>query len=287
MKWTTRALCDTLRTAAMGAFVVLACGSLLVTAAHAGHRDHGRRAQVFIASACGGEGGTADGIDISDLDVGETRVLATASGKDVEITRQEHGYLLNVDGKKIHLDIPGAGEARNIWVEKLDDGHGVHTMVIAGGADDNGDADSGTGASLEARSMVFLGGAQGGADSVLISGLDDLNEDQRQEIIDALRGAGIDKEIRFGPAMGHGFNFVTTCDDHENGSGDCVRILKKRIYTRLIDSDDDDQDNEEVVVISLDHGKKAIVKIRSADDDSSHSDDNRDDDSSDSPFHNP
>ena len=112
--------------------------------------------------------------DLEGMEVGDIRTLTTSGGTEVTIERKdEHRYLLH----------GGEGEI-NIIIGGHDDGHGEHVWVHGDEmVHEIGDE------------MVFVTGAA--SDSVTISGLSDLDEDQKQRIIDALRAAGIDKDVQF------------------------------------------------------------------------------------------
>ena len=112
-------------------------------------------------------------LDGEDLELGETRSIELESGKTMEITRGEEGIVLTTGDNEILM---------------RDNGHRSkeigHTVSIAEGGD-----------------FVFVDhSAVVGGDGVIISGLGDLDETAREAIINALREAGVEKEIHFSPA---------------------------------------------------------------------------------------
>ena len=144
-------------------------------------------------------------VDAADMEVGETRQSFTESGKEVLITRMEKGYQLEVDGKEIDLGLShGEGhheafhfsgdEGAKVMIRTMggEEGHKYAFIHKAGEGDedmhwvekDGGDVD------------VFIQRFSP-ADHLLESGvLDDLSEEKRQEILDALRAMEPHKMIQ-------------------------------------------------------------------------------------------
>lgn len=134
-----------------------------------------------------------EAIDIGDMEIGETRYLTTDSGKEVIVTREEDGFLLEVDGKEFRFDSINGNDVRLILGPQGEPGEDVDVMTWSG------------------SNHIFLGRPEHLDDTVHISGLGDLDEYQREEIIDALRSVGVDKEIRFAPNHPR-FHFFGTDD---------------------------------------------------------------------------
>ncbi len=136
-------------------------------------------------------------IDGSDMEPGETRQSYTDSGKEVLVTRTEEGYRLEVDGKEIDVDLPGgdghhamfnmeSSEGKKVIIRKFEgegegDGHGYH--FIHGGEGDHHWVHQGDGEDVDVV-IERLSAAERLAESGV---LDDLSEEKRQEILDALR----------------------------------------------------------------------------------------------------
>lgn len=86
----------------------------------------------------------ADSVEIEDLEelaVGESRSLTSASGKKVTVTREEEGYVVDIDGKLLRigsgdeLDLaPGRRHQRMKWIAI--DGDGQEKIVLFTEPDD-------------------------------------------------------------------------------------------------------------------------------------------------------
>lgn len=184
-------------------------------------------------------------LDLSDLEVGETRWMTSASGKDIGITRELDGYRLDIDGEETFIATPGDGHHNRVMVRTIGVGDGEVLTEDMHGAMQNvwvtGD-----------QKVIHLDA--GSLDGVFISGLGDLDENQKADIIDALRAAGVDKKIHFSPAGEgtHAFTFMTSGEGihadgeatvdvqmhkkHLHGDGENVIIIEKK----SIKSDNDD-----------------------------------------------
>ena len=164
------------------------------------------------------EGGEMTELDLSDLQVGETRWITSDSGKDISITREEDGYRLDIDGEETFIGSPGDGMHNRIMVQAMGhgDGEGLHEAMQSVWVTDD-------------HKVIHLDTE--GADGVFISGLGDLDENQKADIIDALRAAGVDKEVHFSPSGGgaHSFMFMTSGGDvHMDGESSVdIEVLKK------------------------------------------------------------
>lgn len=175
-------------------------------------------------------------LELENMEVGESRQHFTEDGKEVVITREEDGYKINVDDEEInviteqHVKVmtggdhkvmvmsTGAGE-ENVDVligepgEKRtmtfvgEDGEkskfivkeGAHSYAFSTGDDDHVwvSADGET-HDIGDKKVVFIG-KESAADKLLKSGaLDDLSDEKRQEILDALKSGEpqIEKTIK-------------------------------------------------------------------------------------------
>lgn len=102
--------------------------------------------------------GVEDSFEISDLALGETKTFTTDSGKVIVATKTEEGMNLTVDGKEIKLPSFGGKFGTKLH-----------------------------------RSMPFHHSIK---DTVQVSGVE-LDETQRQIILDAFAAAGINKKVSF------------------------------------------------------------------------------------------
>lgn len=180
--------------------------------------DSGERHVTVKIKVMADDGGEMTELDLSDLAVGETRWITSDSGKDIGITREVDGYRLDIDGEETFIATPGDGAHNRVMVRAI--GHGVNAGLH------------------ESMQNVWVTGDQQvihldgeGSPGVFISGLGDLDENQKADIIDALRAAGVDKEVHFSPAGGgtHSFTFMTSGGDlHADGEATVdVQVLKK------------------------------------------------------------
>lgn len=90
-------------------FVGVLLASVVSGIAIGGEQRHERKLQIAIDDGTGDgqlfidmDGG-ATGIDLDDLQLGETRSLVDSQGRPILITRTGDGFELNVDGKQIEL----------------------------------------------------------------------------------------------------------------------------------------------------------------------------------------
>ena len=74
-----------------------------------------RKVQIKVITD---EGGDPVELDLSDLQVGETRWVTTDSGKDVGITREANGYRLDIDGEETFVMSPGEGMHNRVMVPR-------------------------------------------------------------------------------------------------------------------------------------------------------------------------
>lgn len=71
---------------------------LLAPAASFAHEPHGAKVLVKIA-----EGDDLVELDLTGLEVGESKQLFSESGKEIVVTREEDGYQVDVDGQELHV----------------------------------------------------------------------------------------------------------------------------------------------------------------------------------------
>ncbi len=135
--------------------------------------------------------------DPSELEVGDSRTLTLDNGSELVVSRTEAGLSLNIDGKDMELltlHEGGVHGAHGNHVVVHGDGHTSSANFIIKGDDDGGEHVFIHKNGVDTGKMLMELGAK---DSVNISGLGDLSEEVRDQIIQALRDAGVEKEINF------------------------------------------------------------------------------------------
>jgi hypothetical protein len=197
------------------ALVLLPAAALLVMTPAVAEDHVDRKVEIKILADADGEGVE---LDLSDLEVGETRWITTDSGKDVGVTREDDGYRLDIDGEETFIMSPGVGMHNRVMVHATTDHDGGGSYDSTSNVWVNSDHD-----------VINLDSMTG--DSVFISGLGDLDENQKADIIDALRSAGVDKEVHFAPAGGpHVMSFTTSDGVHADGDATVdVQVIRKHI----------------------------------------------------------
>lgn len=198
-------------------------------------------ALLLVGSAIAGEereekielkimGGDELAVDVSDLEEGEAREFYTESGKKVVITKTAEGHVIDVDGKEINLGQFGGGDhgEHNTFIHSHSGDGDAHAKVIvkhldseasgfhfinADGEDVEIDIDSVTDFEWNsedgANPMVIVTGNRA-AERLKASGvLDDLSEEKRQEILDALGAGGEEIKVEKRVVLIHR-------DEHEN-----------------------------------------------------------------------
>ncbi len=193
--------------------------TVVVKSAHFGH-GHGDATVVYENKNGKSElelklDGETLNFDPDAIAVGETQSFTLANGKTVDVMRTE-------DALVIHH-----GEGEPLTIRTFDGGHGEHDVMFL----------SGEGHGL--HEYVFDHDALSG-DAVVISGVGELDEDAKQVIIDALRQAGVEKEVHFanGPKLlwfddsgeehnlsGRSFHFSTVGDKTVEIKGGKGKIL--------------------------------------------------------------
>ena len=160
------------------------------------------------ASAFEWHSSDADG-DLSDLEVGESKTLTGDDGKEVTVTRTEKGLTFDIGGETIEMmDFDGDGEIV-VDVDVVHEGDGKHMVHKDGDV------------VIKKMKNVKVIKTDDAADVTVISS-DEIDDETRARIEEALREAGKDGEVVFldgselhGDAQAHG--------DHD------VRIIKKKI----------------------------------------------------------
>ena len=162
---------------------------------------------------------TDDGIDetvnIENMEVGDSELITTESGREVLVSRTEDGLELDIDGKLIEVALPHAGE----------EGSG-HRMMILSGDDEHHFSGDGANFVIIDEDEESLGenvfvkriykSAEGDFDMEDLQGMIDMEADG-VHVIDVDVDAG---------------------DFHEGE--DKVIIIKKRVEKRVDSSDSDD-----------------------------------------------
>ena len=150
----------------------------------------------------------ADG-DLSDLEVGESKTLTGDDGKEVTVTRTEDGLTFDIGGETIQMmELGGDGEIV-VDVDVVQKGDGKHT------AHKDGDV------VVKTMKNVKVIKTDDAADVTIISS-DELDEETRARIEEALREAGKDGEVVFLDGS------ELHCDAQAHGEHD-VRIIRKKI----------------------------------------------------------
>jgi hypothetical protein len=150
-------------------------------------------------------------LDVSDLELGESISETTDSGRVVSVTRAESGYRIDVDGREIEV-IADGGEPGAVFV------HASAPGAFAWHAADG--ADSGA-------TEVIVRRAGMSPDEVVIMGLGDLDEDARERVVDALRSAGVSKEIRIIPAGDSHAGNVEVFVTSEGDGKEKTRVIRR------------------------------------------------------------
>ena len=206
-----------------------------------GDCDHGKMMKIVMSAGAEGLGmlhlgDDADAIDISGMEIGDTRFETVGDGTEVSITREEDGYVIDVDGEEIRIESLGGDEQVRIIVAD-----GEHSAVSVG--------HGGSWTSDDGHVTRLINRSAGGHNGVTISGLGELDEDARERIIDALRSAGVDEDIRFG--SGHGLHMINA----DGADGQSVFFSSGGSMSMDVDVKveellgDGDEDGKKVIII--------------------------------------
>lgn len=123
-------------------FLTALVALLLVTSFSFAGEDHdGKHHKMKIKIA--GDGAGVESFDIGELEVGETHQLFTEEGKEVNITRDEDGYTVNVDGKDIDIHTgghhTGSHHGASFIAVDGDEGHKVKVITKTMSFSDDGE----------------------------------------------------------------------------------------------------------------------------------------------------
>jgi hypothetical protein len=134
-------------------------------------------------------------LDPSEIAEGETRTYTLDDGTELTVLRTSDALVLNVNDKEIRVPLAHGEGDDHVWI--------------------TADGDE-----IDLEEIPYN-------NTVTISGLGDLDEETRTRIIQALRGAGVEKEIEFSDhtviSLHKGASFITSGD--ENGSPN-VKVIK-------------------------------------------------------------
>jgi hypothetical protein len=138
--------------------------------------------------------------DLHNLEVGESRTLTDDDGKEVVVTREENGLVFDVDGEKIELmHLNGT-----VDVEVLHDDHNGENVFIK-----------------EHNTEVHMIKADSSDGVTIISG-DEIDDETRAKIEEALKEAGKDGNVLF-------IDGSELSGDEQAQSKREVRIIKKKV----------------------------------------------------------
>jgi hypothetical protein len=135
------------------------------------------------------------GFNLHDLQVGENRSIVDKSGQSILVTRQEDGFVFDVNGKTIEMPAFDGGHHGTVWVSKgaVEDVD-VHVM----------------------KDMQFVS-AEGMDDIMILSGKP-IDDSTQQAISSLLESAGHDSDVKFVDREQH----------HGDGSHQ-VKIIRKSV----------------------------------------------------------
>lgn len=192
-------------------------GFLIAAAAVAGE-EHETRIKIAVAADGGDpevfEWHSADsGVDLSELEIGESETITNENGKEVTFTRTEDGFDIAVDGKNIEVMKMYGDSTVDVEVHHEGDAEVfVHKMH-----EDGKDGD----VMIRKTKNVKIIKAGDDAGVTIISG-DAIDEKTRERLKEVLKDAGKDGEILFldGSELGGG---ETAHGKHE------VRVIKKEV----------------------------------------------------------
>jgi hypothetical protein len=175
-------------------FTVFLWGFLIAAAAVAGEE---KETKIKIAVATDGddpeifEWHSADsGVDLSKLEVGESKTITNENGKEVTFTRTEEGFDIAVDGKDIEvMQMHGGGEI-DVDVEMLHAGDGKVLIHKIHEESEDGDL------VIKKTKNVRIIKSDDDAGVTIISS-DAIDEKTRERLKEVLKDAGKDGEILF------------------------------------------------------------------------------------------
>lgn len=187
-----------LRTRSLALAVAAVTAVLAAGALTADEPADGRTKLVLRLDRDGG----ADALEVEDLGalaVGESRHLTTQGGRPVTVTRDEEGWVLDIDGKQVRVGA-GGGETR-IWKQRQlavegEPGEGKSMVIVSGDGEEGGNEEIRIVRRLgpgEAHGFAFGAPPPGTPAEPLIARLErnekflTLDEATRQTVIEAIR----------------------------------------------------------------------------------------------------
>lgn len=128
-----------------------------------------RRSQLrLVLDADGDEGGGSEQIELTDLhemEVGESRTLTTASGTPVVVTRDEQGFELDLEGKKIRVMDHFSGEPGELSWTSSDGGTALQKKIVV---QHEGDSEGGANVMILRNKVAAEGDGEAGEDVVVM-----------------------------------------------------------------------------------------------------------------------
>jgi hypothetical protein len=120
---------------------LLVFGALIAAAlafATLAHADEDMKFEALIKLVLDDEHADVIELDASDMEIGDSRQLYTASGKEVVVTRGENGFEITVDGED--LDLPTVHQEKKVVIVKAHGEHDgehqeLHEVIIGGEGD--------------------------------------------------------------------------------------------------------------------------------------------------------
>ena len=114
--------------------ISLVAATLFVSAAFAGEDAQRKMKIAVIDSSADGElrielDSDELGFDLHDMQVGENQAIVDSQGRNILVTREEDGFVFDVDGKSIKLPIFDA-DHDGVWIEKIGADADVDVHVI-------------------------------------------------------------------------------------------------------------------------------------------------------------
>ncbi len=240
----------------------LTCILLLAAAASFAHEVHEKHKIVLKLDA-------GDGLlelDLSGLEVGESKQLLTDDGKEVVVTRQEDGYKIDVDGKELHVasfahDYTFDDAKAKVFISEGGDvvklkGAGHHVWI----SDDCEDC--------EVHKIVIGEGGEG--EHVWISADEESVGDVRKIMIRRLGEGEGEHEMEVHVIGGHdgeGLHMITS--DAEGHSGHhalrSFAVKAESAADRLAESgllDELDEESREKILDFLREGEPKVVRVK-------------------------
>lgn len=175
-------------------FTVFLWGCLIAAAAVAGEEKE-TRIKIAVATDGGDpetfEWHSADsGVDLSSLEVGDSKTITNENGKEVTFTRTDEGFDIAVDGKDIEvMKMHGGGEI-DVDIEMLHQGDGkvfIHKI--------HEDGEDGEMVIKKTKNVRIIKSDDTAGVTIISS--DAIDEKTRERLKEVLKDAGKDGEILF------------------------------------------------------------------------------------------